>query len=318
MILTLTMNPAVDKSTSVDALIPEKKLRCADVNTEAGGGGINVSKGIKKLGGDSLALFPCGGNNGKLLESYLEDLGISYHTFPFQGETRESFSVSENRTGAQYRFVLPGAPLGTKEVSSCLDYIRSLNDPSPEFIVASGSLPPGVPDDFFQQLAILCREKGSKLIIDTSGKPLQLAVQEGVYLLKPNLNELASLAGKESLEINEVDDAAMELIHAGKCEVMVVSLGPQGALLVTRNGYEHFPAPSVKKQTTVGAGDSMVAGMTFKLAQGADLRDVVRFGIACGTAATMNRGTQLFNVEDVEKLYDWMKKHSEKHRLNLD
>ncbi len=317
MILTLTMNPAVDKSTSVDALLPEKKLRCTDVSTEAGGGGINVSKGIKKLGGDSLALFPSGGNNGKLLEKYLEDLHIKFHVIPYQGETRESFAVSENKTGAQYRFVLPGQKLGESEIQTTLDYINTLQ-PAPEFIVASGSLPPGVPDDFFATLAKLCREKGSKLIIDTSGKPLQLAAREGVYLLKPNLNELASLAGKESLEINEVDDAAMELILQGQCEVMVVSLGPQGALLVSKDGYEHFPAPAVKKQTTVGAGDSMVAGMTFKLAQGADLRDVVRFGIACGTAATMNKGTQLFNVQDVEKLYDWMNKHSEKHRLNLD
>lgn len=317
MILTLTMNPAVDKSTSVDALLPEKKLRCSDVSTEPGGGGINVSKGIRKLGGDSLAVFPSGGNNGKLLENYLSDLDINFHTIPFEGETRESFAVSEQKTGAQYRFVLPGAPLQINEIQSTLDFIRNIH-PAPSFVVASGSLPPGVPDDFFGTLAKLCKELGSKLIIDTSGKPLQLAAKEGVYLLKPNLNELASLAGKDSLEINEVDDAAMELIRQGQCEVMVVSLGPQGALLVTRNGYEHFPAPAVKKQTTVGAGDSMVAGMTFKLEQGADLRDVVRFGIACGTAATMNRGTQLFNPEDVEKLYDWMKKHSEKHRLNLD
>jgi len=317
MILTLTMNPAVDKSTSVDALIPEKKLRCANVVTEAGGGGINVSKAIKKLGGESIALFPSGGNNGKLLEKYLQDLDINFKTIPFEGETRESFAINEEKTGSQFRFVLPGEPLTEEQVKSSLDFVRNL-DPRPEFVVASGSLPPGVPDNYFQQLAVICHERGSKLIIDTSGIPLQLAVKEGVYLLKPNLNELATLAGKPSLELNEVDDAALELIRAGKCEVMIVSLGASGALLVTREGYEHFPAPSVKKQTTVGAGDSMVAGMTYKLSQGADMRDVVRFGIACGTAATMNRGTQLFNPSDVEKLYDWMIKHSEKYRLNLD
>lgn len=317
MILTLTMNPAVDKSTSVDALIPEKKLRCSNVVTEAGGGGINVSKAIKKLGGESIALFPSGGNNGKLLEKYLQELDINFQTIPFEGETRESFAVSEEKTGSQFRFVLPGESLTEEQVKSSLDFVRNM-DPRPEYVVASGSLPPGVPEDYFQQLAVICHERESKLIIDTSGLPLQLAVKEGVYLLKPNLNELATLAGKSSLELNEVDDAALELIRAGKCEVMIVSLGASGALLVTRDGYEHFPAPSVKKQTTVGAGDSMVAGMTYKLSQGADMRDVVRFGIACGTAATMNRGTQLFNPSDVEKLYDWMIKHSEKYRLNLD
>lgn len=317
MILTLTMNPAIDKSTSVDALIPEKKLRCANVVTEAGGGGINVSKAIRKLGGDSIAFFPSGGNNGKLLEKYLQELDINFKTIPFDGETRESFSVNEEKTGSQFRFVLPGEPLNEEQVAGSLDFVRNMA-PHPEFVVASGSLPPGVPDNFFQNLAVICHERGSKLIIDTSGIPLKLAVNEGVYLLKPNLNELATLADKSSLELHEVDDAALDLIRAGRCEVMIVSLGASGALLVTPDGYEHFPAPSVKKQTTVGAGDSMVGGMAFKLSQGADLRDVVRFGIACGTAATMNKGTQLFQSSDVEKLYNWMIRHSDKYRLNLD
>lgn len=317
MIVTITMNPAVDKTTEVDALLPEKKLRCAEARVEAGGGGINVSKAIKKLGGSSLAIFPSGGLNGKLLESFLSESGIDYKSIPIKGNTRESFTVDELRTHAQYRFVLPGPPLETEQIDAVFQILNSLN-PVPTYIIASGSLPPGAPENFFQQLAATAKKLGARCIIDSSGKPLELAVHEGVYLLKPNLSELCSLAGKASLELNQVDDAALEIINKGECEVMVVSLGPSGALLVTRDGYEHIPAPTVKKTTTVGAGDSMVAGMVYKLEQGAPIKEVVRFGVACGTAATMNRGTELFRTEDVDRLYDWMVHHSESHKISFE
>ncbi len=307
MIVTLTMNPAVDKSTSVEAIIPEKKLRCKEVLIEAGGGGINVSKAIKKLGGHSLAIFPSGGTYGNMLEGFITKLGIEYKVIPVDGEVRESFTVNEERTGSQYRFVLPGETLTAEEVENCFMAIRDL-DPTPQYVVASGSLPPGVGEDFFQRLALLCKTMGAKFIVDSSGTPLRLAVQEGVYLLKPNLSELCTLVGKEHLELSEVDDAAKSIIEQGRCEVIVVSLGPSGGLLVTKDLCKHIHAPMVKKQTTVGAGDSMVGGMVFKLAEGAELLDTVQFGIACGTAATMNKGTQLFKVEDVEKLYAWMKR----------
>lgn len=307
MIVTLTMNPAVDKSTSIEAMIPEKKLRCKEVLIEAGGGGINVSKAIKKLGGESLAIFPSGGTFGNMLEGFIETLGINYKAIHIDSEIRESFTVNEERTGAQYRFVLPGAPLTANDVENCISAIHDIQ-PSPKYLVASGSLPPGVGDDFFRRLAMECKKMGARFIIDSSGKPLKLAVQEGVYLLKPNLSELCFLVDKEHLELSEVDDAAKSIIDQGNCEVIVVSLGPSGALLVTKDLCKHIAAPTVKKQTTVGAGDSMVGGMVYKLAQGADLVDTVRFGIACGTAATMNKGTQLFKPEDVDKLYHWMKR----------
>jgi 6-phosphofructokinase 2 len=311
------MNPAIDKSTMVDALIPDKKLRCNEVLSEAGGGGINISKAIKKLGGETICLFPSGGVNGKLLEEYLSRDEIRYHSIPIQQNIRESFTVNESHTQKQYRFVLPGPELSEAEISACLDALTKIKTQA-TYIVASGSLPAGAPEDFFGRLAAISKRLNARFIIDSSGKPLQIAAKEGVYMLKPNLSELCSLAGKEHLELNEVDDAAMEVVKKGNCEVMVVSLGPSGALLVTANGYEHIPAPTVRKNTTVGAGDSMVAGMVWKLSQGKSIKETVQFGVACGTAATMNRGTQLFNVDDVNRLYHWMVTVSEKHRLNLD
>ena len=309
MIVTITINPAVDKSTTLEKLIPEKKMRCSDLLIEAGGGGINVSKAIKKLGGESLALLPSGGVNGKLLEQILQNEAIPFKAIPVESETRESFSATELSTNAQYRFVMPGGKLNSKEIESWFSAISTLN-PTPSIIVASGSLPPGVPEDFFARLAVISKQQGIKLIVDTSGKPLHLAAQEGVYLLKPNLSELCSLVNKDYLQMNEVDEAAKQVIRNGHCEVIVVSMGPAGAMLVTKDIHEKIPAPTVKKLSTVGAGDSMVGGMAFMLEQQKPLLEMVRFGVACGTAATMNAGTQLFKKEDVLQLYKWINQHS--------
>ncbi|WEK36854.1 MAG: 1-phosphofructokinase family hexose kinase [Candidatus Pseudobacter hemicellulosilyticus] len=305
MIVTITMNPSVDKSTSVDKLVPEKKMRCAELITEAGGGGINISKALKELGGDSLAIFPSGGLNGKALEGYLSEKGIRFQTIPIERETRENIVVRENHSNQQFRFVMPGPEMGQQEVDACLDMVRRL-DPAPSIIVASGSLPPGMPANFFGLLADLAKEIGARYIVDTSGEPLLLAAQEGVYLLKPNMSELGKLSGHDYIEAGDVGKAALEVIRKGECEVMVVSMGPAGALLVTRDGHHQIPAPVVKKQSTVGAGDSMVAGMIWQLSQGKPLKEVVQFGVACGTAATMNPGTTLFKKADVERLFRWI------------
>jgi len=309
MIATITMNPAVDKSTNVERLIPEKKLRCSELIQEAGGGGINVSKAIAELGGDTLAIFPSGGANGQVLQEILRASEIPFKAVPVLHDTRESFTALETSTNSQYRFIMPGAGVSRKEIDACVTMIHSL-DPAPSIIVASGSLPPGAPDNFYAMLAATVKERGSKLIVDTSGLPLHLAAKEGVYLLKPNLSELASLVGRSKLELDEVDRAAREVIDKGECEIVVVSLGPAGALLMSGNSCEKVAAPTVKKLSTVGAGDSMVAGMAFMLEKDRPLPEVLRFGVACGTAATMNPGSHLFKKDDVYKLFEWINLHT--------
>lgn len=244
-IVSLTLNPALDKSTSTNKLIPEQKLRCADMRLDAGGGGINVSKGIMKLGGDTVAVFPQSGHNGLIIRSLLENMGIAVQTVEVSGETRENISVTEVNTNLQYRFTLPGLALSLEDAAACLDLIRKIG---PDYLVASGSLPPGLPDTYFEEVAVFAKKNGMRFVLDTSGAPLRAAADEGLYLLKPNLGELCALAGVESLEMNQVDDAALSIIHQGKCEVVVVSLGPQGALLVTRDELEHIPAPMVPKK----------------------------------------------------------------------
>lgn len=311
-IVTLTLNPALDKSASTERLTPEQKLRCANLQEDAGGGGINVSKGIRKLGGSSTAVFPAGGAAGQRLQQLLEDAGIETDVLGVQGETRENFSILENSTGLQYRFTLPGVPMAEHEADACLEIVRRLK---PDWLVASGSLPPGLPETYYEKVAAFAKEIDARLILDTSGPALVAAADEGLYLLKPNLAELSALAGVKELEMNQVDDAALDIIRQGKCELVVVSLGPQGALLVTRDGFEHIPAPTVKKKSTVGAGDSMVAGMVWGLSAGKSPLEMARIGVACGTAATMNPGTELFHAEDVWRLKQWIETYGDRYRI---
>lgn len=308
MIVTLTLNPAVDKSTEIERLVPEKKMRCAEMLVHAGGGGINVSKAIQELGGQSIAIFPYGGLNGQALLQLVKEESVTANAIEVRGNTRENFVATETSTNKQFRFVMPGQPLTGEEVAKLRQAILDMNDVS--FLVCSGSMPPGVPDDFLAELADIARHKGFKLIIDTSGAPLKAALQKGIYLAKPNLTELCALVGKDYLDVSEIDDAAKEVIGSGGCQVLVVSMGPTGAMLVTKDEVKEFRAPAAKKQTTVGAGDSMVAGIVWMLEGGKSLQEAVQFGIACGTAATVNKGTQLFLRADALRFYEWMQRNN--------
>ena len=305
MILTLTLNPALDKSTEIEQLVPEKKMRCAAMQIEAGGGGINISKAINELNGESLALFPSGGNNGALLHAILERSGIRYHSIGIEGETRESFVATEKSSNKQYRFVMPGPELLPQHLEACLQFIRDMK-PLPAYMACSGSMPPGVPESFLGDLATLCREKGIRLIVDTSGPALKKVLEHGLFMIKPNLSELCSLVGKDFLELSEIDDAAKEVLNWSGCTAVIASMGPRGAMLVTKDMTKRIVAPEVRKLSTVGAGDSMVAGLLWKLESGSSLHDAAMFGVACGSAATMNKGTNLFRKDVAERLYKWM------------
>ena len=313
-ICTLTLNPALDKSTSVDKLVAEQKLRCKAMHLNAGGGGINVSKGIQRLGGTSTAVFPVGGHNGQTIVSLLQQMSVESSVVEVDQETRENISVTELSTNSQYRFTMPGAHVSINEADKCLEIIEKIK---PEYLVASGSLATGLPSNYYEKVAAFAKKNGSKLILDTSGEALLAAADEGLYLLKPNLAELSALVGVDKLEMQEVDDAALEIIRLGKCEIVVVSMGPQGALLVTKDLVHHIPAPQVKKVSTVGAGDSMVAGMVWALSEGKPMLEMAQMGVACGSAATLNEGTELFHTNDVYRLLKWIQQYGERFNINF-
>ena len=300
-IITITFSPCIDKSTSVPSLIPEKKLRCTSPKLEPGGGGINVARAIRKLGGEATAIFPSGGYTGKFFNHLLEKEGVPAVIIESANETRENIIVFDESTHDQYRFGMPGTELKESEWKQCLKAIEKIKEIA--FVIASGSLPPGVPLDIYAQLGKICKIKKAKFIVDTCGEALMKALNEGVYLLKPNLGELSELAGIERIDINNVERIAREVVLKHNCEVIIASLGAAGALLVTRNEIFRAIPPEVKRKSTVGAGDSMVAGIVYTLARGKSLKEAIRYGVACGTAATINPGTELCNKRDADALY---------------
>lgn len=306
-VLTITLNPTVDKSSSVANIKPEKKLRCAPPKYEPGGGGINVSRGLVRLGITNNALFTSGGRTGKLLESLLEEEKVTALPIVVSAETRENFIVVDTASNEQYRFGMPGQIVTNDDKIEIIEKIKKLS-PFPDIVVISGSLPPGIAPEFLKELIQIAKSNNSKVVIDTSGEALSAALDEGVYLVKPNIGELSRMANIPHLDNDDVEKAAKSLINKGKAEIIVVSMGPQGAYLITKDKSIHLPAPSVKKLSTVGAGDSMVAGMVSVLAKGGTPLEMARMGIACGSAATMNPGTGLFKPEDANRLYKWLTK----------
>lgn len=304
-IIAFTMNPAIDKSSSVDHVIAERKLYCKAPRFEPGGGGVNVARAIKKLGGESLLLFPASGLTGHRLTDLLDREGIIHRPLPIEGMIRENLVILDESTGQQYRFGMPGPILRDEEWKRCLHELSAII-PKPDYLVASGSLPPGLPDDFYAQVARSGKDNGVRVIVDASGKALNLALQEGVYLIKPNVREFKDLIGKDIKEESQIKAEARKMVKSGRCEVLVISLGAAGALLVSGNIAEHISAPTVPIVSKVGAGDSMVAGMVLSLARGKPLRESVLFGMASGAAAVMTPGSELCRREDTERLYQEM------------
>jgi 6-phosphofructokinase 2 len=300
-ILTITFSPCIDKSTSIQELLPDKKLKCSSPKIEPGGGGINVARAIGKLGGKAVALYPSGGCTGKILDQLLKNERVSIISIRMKQETRENIIVFENSTNKQFRLGMPGNALSKTECQELFKIITRINNLN--FIVASGSLSPGIPPNFIARIADIAKRKHAKLIIDTSGEPLRSALAEGVYMIKPNASELSYLANKEYLQENEMADEAKKIITSGQCEIIIVSLGAKGALLVTKDKATRIVAPPVRTISTVGAGDSMVAGIIMGLSKGYDIETAAKYGVACGTAATMNPGTELCHKEDADKLF---------------
>lgn len=301
-IVTLTINSALDISTAVDKLRPEIKLRCEAPRYDPGGGGINVARVIKRLGDEALAVFQSSGSAGAMIEKLLREEGVPFQTVHTQAWTRESVTVFDKASSQQYRFVMPGPTLTASECNSFLKTVEGLS-PRPEILVASGSLPPGAPDSFYADLAGLCKQLGCKFVVDASGPSLVKAVEAGVFMIKPNLGELAILTGKKEVTHEDQESVAMQLIESGKCEIVVVSLGARGAMLASGAGIEYVSPPTVAVKSTVGAGDSMVAGMVLAVQKGMNYLEILRYGVACGTATTMNPGTSLCKLDDVERIF---------------
>lgn len=301
-IVTLTINPALDKSMSIEHVVPDRKLRCGSPSYQPGGGGVNVARVVQRLGGSPLAVYAAGGAQGKMFRELLQAEQVKQQVVGIEGLTRESVAVLETATDQQFRFSTPGPELTDAEWRRFLSLLDEL-DPQPEFVVLSGGIPPGVPQDFYARVARQAQERPYRIILDTSGEPLRQAVAAGVYLIKPNLRELRQLTGEDLHEEKAQVTAVSNLVAQGSCAAVALSLGAAGALLATQDGTERLRAPTVTIRSKVGAGDSMVGGIVWSLAQGRSLRESVQYGVAAGAATVKTPGTELCALDDVQQLY---------------
>lgn len=298
-IRTLTLNPALDISATTDSVIPTEKLRCRDVRRDAGGGGINVARVIKRLGGDVEATFPAGGPCGEILTRLLTQEGMRFNAVSIEGETREDFTFLDKSAGRQYRFIFPGPVLSEGEWGSCLaEALRGRFD----IACASGSLPPEAPTDQYARLALQYHLSGKKFLLDTAGSALLAAVKVPLYLIKPNLKELSSLFQRPLESEMARLSACKRLLADFPLEAVALSLGAEGAMLVTRQGAWQANCPPTQPISTVGAGDSFMGGLAWALAADLPPEDMLRCATAAGTAAVTTPGTELCHAVDVWRL----------------
>jgi len=304
-IYTLTLSPSLDSATMTPQIYPEGKLRCSAPVFEPGGGGINVARAVTHLGGKATAIFPAGGATGEHLVALLADEQVAVDTVDAKDWTRQNLHVHVESSGEQYRFVMPGAKLSDDEFRQLEEKVLTIESGS--LLVISGSLPPGVKTEKLTGLVQAVLQRGIRCIVDSSGDALKAALEPGqLELVKPNQKELSALVNRELNQPDDVRTAAEELVRTGKAHRVVVSLGPQGALAVDKTGCVQVVPPPMKSQSTVGAGDSMVGAMVLKLAQGASLLEMARYGVAAGSAATINQGTRLCSLADTQKIVDYL------------
>ena len=301
-ILTLTVNPALDCSSEAVKVRPIHKIRTFNERYDAGGGGINVARAIRQLGGRPLALYLAGGSSGTFLDQLIDQAGVDRHRIHIEGNTRISHNVFEQETGLEYRFVPDGPLVSPAECQALLDAIARL---SPQAIVASGSLPRGAPDDFYARVSDIARAHNVKLFLDASGPGLETAVAHGgIELVKPSLGELCSIAGKKLPGRYQQEAAAMEIVRSGRARMVAVTLGREGGFLAAGDGVLHVPAPRVAVKSAVGAGDSFLAAMVMALLDSKLPRDAFLYGMAAGAAAVLRLGTQLCHPNDVKRIHD--------------
>lgn len=296
-IVTLTLNPTVDGSSSAEKIRPLHKIRTTDERYHPGGGGINVARVIRELGGSALALYLAGGAPGNLLEDLLTNAGIDAWRIPIKGYTRIAHTVFERSSQQEYRFVPDGPEVSAREWDACL---AALENHDFDYVVASGSLPRGLPADAYHRVVDIAARKEARVILDTSGEALRATLDKGVYLAKPSIGELEGLFGHP---LRDPAAAARALVEAGNAEVVAVTLGRDGALLVSKDATWRLQAPPVEAQSAVGAGDSFVAAITVAVVQGRPLDAALAYAVAAGTAAVLSPGAELALSEDVERLY---------------
>jgi 6-phosphofructokinase 2 len=300
-IVTLTLNPAIDGFCEAEVVRPIHKVRTSAEEFHPGGGGVNVARVIRDLGGDALAIYLAGGITGLMLDGLIAGINLPARRIDIAGHTRIDQVVLERSTGLEYRFVAEGPKVTAAEFDRCRSVIA---ETVCDWLVLSGSLPPGLPETSYAQLVATASERGVRCVVDTSGPALRSAVDHGgLTLVKPSQGEFESLVGRKLPDVDSLGREAQALAMSKKVSLVAVTLGRDGALLATADGVLQFRAPPVVGRSAVGAGDSFVAAMVLSLALGQAPEEAFRRGMAAGSAAVLRHGPYLCDPADVERLY---------------
>lgn len=296
-VLTVTPNPTIDVGVTVEYLVPDHKLQATDHRRDPGGGGVNVARVLQRFGITTQAWIAAGGPTGEELAERLEREGIVPVVHRTGAATRENIAVTDAKRAEQYRIVLPGAEV---DPAGMVDTVVELAG-AVDVVVLSGSLPPGIPDDLYRAI---CDALGdTTTVVDTKGGPLARVVEGRADVVKPSRRELASLVEWTPADEDEIVLAARKVLERGRVGALAISLGGDGAVLVERSGrVTWYDPPAVEVVSTVGSGDSMVAGIAAGLVQGHGLAEAVADGVAAGAAAVITPGTDLCRPADVARL----------------
>lgn len=307
-VATLTLNPSIDSACEAEAVSATRKIRTHGERYDPGGGGLNVARVLHRFGVPVEAIYLAGGPTGALLDELLDEAGLPRRAIPIADHTRMSLAVYERTTGHEYRFV-PEGPLVAEEEWRAL--LGACFASPAEWVVASGSLPRGVPDNFFARLAAPLVAQDRKLVLDTSGAALKAALEAGnIHIAKPSVGEFEAFLGRSLTTHAEVAEAAMPLVQAGKVAMLAVTMGEEGAVLVHSGGVLTHPGIKAVAQSTTGAGDSFVGGLVHGLIAGEGLENAFLRAIAAGTAAVLHPGTELCRSEDVARLLAELRKNA--------
>lgn len=301
-ILTITPNPALDLATEADHVLPGPKLRCAAPRVDPGGGGINVARAVRLLGGKARAIVALGGATGLRLADALTREGIAFAPVPAPGETRQSLAVTDRSSGAQYRFVLPGEPWGQADSDRLLARVAEITPPD-AWVVLSGSLPPGLPPRFAAAVQAAL-PPGARLILDTSGAALRAVVEDpvpGLAVLRMDDAEAEDLAGHSFANRRCSARYAADLVARGVAESVIIARGAEGSVLADGMGRLFAPAPRVQVVSAVGAGDTFVGALVLALAEGAPRDRALACAVAAAAAACITPATELCHPEDVAR-----------------
>lgn len=300
MIYTVTLNPALDKTVRVDDFAVDRVNRISALRVDAGGKGINVSKVIAKLGGRSTAIAILGGASGDLIARALADAGIDCLPFEASGDTRTNLKVVDEARGTNTDINEPGPEIDEGTLATALATLTERIEPD-DIVVLSGSLPKGAPADTYAAWAAACQRVGARVLLDADGEALRAGIAGRPYLIKPNDSELERLVGRPLKDEGAIIAAAREIVKAG-VERVVVTLGGDGALFVDAEGAVRARSPKVRVNSTVGAGDSVVASLAFGLDLGLPAAQTVVLAMAAGAANVMSEGTQAAELSVIESL----------------